>query len=211
MLAMATVDDRRTTGNSATGQKAPQSGPRRWRWTTEQFRELANAGFFRDRHVELINGKLIELVVNPPRDTGVYLALTVLQRVFRHGFVVRPQLSLDLGRRYQPLPDVAVAVGEGRDYATRHPTTAVLLVEVADSSLRYDRVVKAHRYARAGIPDYWIVNIVDRQLEVHRIPGPDPARPGRYRYADVTIVAADGQVIPIAQPGQPIVVADLLP
>ena len=207
---MATVDDRRTTGNSATRQKAQQSGPRRWRWTTEQFRELAKAGFFRDRHVELINGELIELVVNPPHDTGVYLALTVLQRVFSHGFVVRPQLSLDLGRRYQPIPDVAVAVGEGRDYATRHPTTAVLTkVEVADSSLRHDRVVKAHRYAGNDI-GYWIVNIVDRQLEVHRIPGPDPARPGRYCYSDVTFVAADGRVIPLAQQGQAIAVADLL-
>ena len=208
---MATVDDRRTNGTSATRKRARKAEPRRWRWTTEQYRNLANAGFFRDRHVELINGELIELVVNPPHDTGVFLALIVLQRLFIHGHVVRPQLSLDLGRRYQPIPDLAVVVGEGRDYANRHPTTAVLLVEVADSSLRHDRVVKAHRYALAGIADYWIVNLVDRQLEVYRNPGPDPDRPGRFCYADITIVPADGHIIPLARIDQQVSVADLLP
>jgi Uma2 family endonuclease len=208
---MASVEDRRTTGTSATAKRVRAAGPRRWRWTTEQFRVLANAGFFRDRHVELINGELIELVVNPPHDTGVYLTLNVLQRVFSHGYVVRPQLSLDLGRRYQPIPDVAVAVGEGRAYADRHPKTAVLLVEVADSSIRHDRLVKAHRYARAGIADYWIVNIVDRQLEVYRSPGPDPDRPGRHYYAEVSIVPADGHVTPLAKTDIQIAVADLLP
>jgi Uma2 family endonuclease len=206
---MPTVDDRTTNGKRATTRKARGSG--RWRWTTEQYRDLARAGFFRDRHVELINGELIELVVNPPHDTGVYLALNVLQRVFSQGHVVRPQLSLDLGRRYQPIPDVAVATGAARDFAARHPTTAVLLVEVADSSLRHDRLVKGHRYARAGIADYWIVNLVDRQLEVYRNPGPGPDRPGRFRYADVTIIGADGHVSPLARSDQIISVAELLP
>ena len=61
-------------------------------------------------------------------------------------------------------------------------------------------MLKAHLYARAGIADYWIVNLHDRQLEVHRSPGPDPARKGRFRYAEVTIVPADGQVAPLAAP-----------
>ena len=208
---MATVDDRRTNGISAARKRALTAGPRRLRWTNEQYRKLANAGYFCDRHVELINGELIELVVNPPHDTGVFLALIVLQRLFTRGHVVRPQLSLDLGRRYQPIPDLAVVVGEGRDYANRHPTTAVLLVEVADSSLTHDRGVKAHRYARAGIADYWIVNLVDRQLEVYRNPGPDPDRPGRFCYADITIVPADGHIIPLARIDQQVSVADLLP
>jgi Uma2 family endonuclease len=208
---MASVGDRCTAGTSATTRRVREPVPRRWRWTTEQFRDLANAGFFRDRHVELINGELIELVLNPPHDTGVYLTLNVLYHLFGHGYVVRPELSLDLGRRYQPIPDVAVVVGEGRDYATRHPTTAVLLAEVADSSLRHDRVVKAHRYARAAIADYLIVNLIDRQLEIHRNPVPDPDRPGRFHYADVTIVPADVQVTPLAKTDMQIAVADLLP
>src|SRR5205823_3839971 len=112
---------------------------------------------------------------------------------------------------YQPQPDVAVVVGDPRDYASKHPTTAVLLIEVSDSSLRQDRRVKAHRYTQVGIADYWIVNLVDRQLEIHRHPGPDPQRKGQYRYADLTIVPATGAATPLAAPGAVIAAADLLP
>jgi hypothetical protein len=158
-----------------------------------------------------MNGELYELTVNPPHDTGVYETFTTLWRGFGAGYAVRPRMALDLGRRYQPLPDVAVVVGAGRDYAAQHPKTAALLVEVADSSLRRDRTIKAHRYARAGIADYWTVNLVDRRLEVYRNPQPDPARPGRFRYVDVTIIPAAGHVSPLAKPQAQVAVADLLP
>jgi Uma2 family endonuclease len=208
---MATVDDSRTATTGDSRAERPRSEPRRWRWTSEQFRRLANTGFFRDRRVELINGEIIELVVSPPHDTAVHLALLAFQRVFREGFSVRPQMSFDLGRRYQPIPDLAVVIGDVRDYAIIHPKSAILILEVADSSLRQDRLIKSHRYAWAGIADYWIVNLVDRRLEVHRNPGPDPDRPGRFCYADVTIVPADGQMSPLAKTDQYIKVADLLP
>jgi Uma2 family endonuclease len=168
-------------------------------------------GFFGDRKVELINGDLYPLPVHPPHDTAVYLTFRVLEVVFGVGYFGRPQMTLDLGRRYQPLPDVLVVAGSPRDYAAKHPTTGVLLVEIADSSLRRDRTIKAHRYAHAGIADYWIVNLVDRQLEIYRNPQPDPARRGRFRYADVTIVSATGQAAPLAKPQAMIAVADLLP
>jgi Uma2 family endonuclease len=208
---MATVNDPQTMTSSPIRPTARKAGPRRWRWTAEQFHQLSNAGFFRDSHVELVNGDLYELTVNPPHDTGVYETLSTLQRVFGVGYAVRPQMALDLGRRYQPLPDIAVVVGAGRDYATQHPTTAVLLVEVSDSSLRHDRKIKAHRYAQAGIADYWILNLIDRQLEVYRKPEPDPSRPGRYHYADVTMIPVNGQVSPLAQLNARIAVANLLP
>jgi Uma2 family endonuclease len=208
---MATVDQPKTAKTTPLRRQRPNAGPRRWRWTAEQYRRLDEMGFFEDHHVELINGDIIELTTNPPHDTAVDLTCTVLRAAFGPGYVVREEKSLDLGRRYQPRPDAAVLAGHSRDFATRHPSTAVLLAEVAETSLRHDRVVKAHRYAFAGIADYWIVNIVDRQLEVYRQPGPDPDRPGRFRYADVTIVPADGQVAPLAKPDQLIAVADLLP
>ena len=102
-------------------------------------------------------------------------------------------------------------VGEGRDFAIRHPKTALLILEVADSSLRHDRSIKSHRYAWAGIAEYWIVNLVARQLEVYRNPGPDPDRPGRFRYSDLTVVPADGQIAPLASSDQFIKVAAVLP
>jgi Uma2 family endonuclease len=184
---------------------------RRWLWTAEQHHRLAELGFYGDRHVELIDGVLYELSTNPPHETAVCLTRIALIAIFVPGHTVRDQKTLDLGRRYQPLPDVAVVIGDPRDYAIKHPTTAVLLVEIADSTLRHDRVVKGHRYARAGIAEYWIVNLIDRQLEIYRRPEPDPARPGRYHYAGVTVVPSTGFASPLAKPQAQIAVADLLP
>ncbi|HKI18317.1 MAG TPA: Uma2 family endonuclease [Isosphaeraceae bacterium] len=204
---MVTIHDPQT----APARGTRLQGPRRWRWTAKQFYKLADRGCFGDHKVELIDGELYELTRNPPHDTAVCLTRLALAAAFGPGYAVRDQKTLDLGRRNQPEPDTAVVRGDPRDFTTKHPTTAVLLVEVADSSLRYDRMIKGHRYALAGIADYWIVNLVDRQLEVYRNPGPDPARPGRFRYRDVTIVAADGHASPLANPGQQVAVADLLP
>ncbi len=206
---MATVDRERRTGvRRATDRGA---GARRWRWNVDEYRRLDELGFFEDHKVELINGELYELTTNPPHDTSVSLTGTALEAAFGPGYVVREEKTLDLGRRYQPHPDAAVVVGQTRDYAVKHPTTAVLIAEVSESSLRHDRVVKAHRYAMAGIADYWIVNLAERQLEIHRKPEPDPDRSGRFRYAEVTIVPADGHASPLARPTARIAVADLLP
>jgi hypothetical protein len=73
-------------------------------------------------------------------------------------------------------------------------------LDVCKTSLRHDRVVKAHRYAAGGIADYWIVNLAERQLEILRKPDPDPSRAGRFRYARVTLVPADGLAAPLAKP-----------
>jgi len=206
---MATVEEPRTA--EAAPRSRGKGGPRRWRWTARQFHKLANRGYFGDHKVELVDGELYELAKNPPHDTAVCLTRLALAAAFGPGHAVRDQKTLNLGRRNQPEPDVAVVSGDPRDYATKHPTMAILLVEVADSSLLYDRVIKAHRYALAGITDYWIVNLVDRQLEVYRNPGPDPARPGRFRYADLTIVPADGHASPLGKQDQQVAVVDLLP
>jgi len=184
---------------------------RRWRWSALEYRRLDDLGFFQDRKVELVNGDLYELTTNPPHDTSVGLTGKALGAAFGGGYVIRKEKTLDLGRRSQPRPDVAVVEGQPRDYSAKHPTTAALLVEVADTSLRHDRVVKAHRYATAGIADYWIVNLAERQLEIHRKPEPDPDRPGRFHYAEVTIVPADGHAAPLAKPQARIGVADSLP
>jgi Uma2 family endonuclease len=77
--------------------------------------------------------------------------------------------------------------------------------------LRKDRTIKAHLYAQAGLPDYWIVNLGERQLEVHREPVADPGRRGRFRYANVTTVPESGRMAPLAAPGSSVAVADLLP
>ena len=186
--------------------------PRRFRWTTRQLFRLERLGFFRERRVELINGEIIELSPpKPPHCVSLELTDKEVQRAFGAGYYVRSQGALDLGRTYMPQPDLAVVPGNPRDYKDAHPTTALLVVEISDTSLRYDRVRKAHTYARARIADYWILNLVDRQLEIRRNPGRAPDRKGRWTYHDVTIIPADGQATPLAAPQARIAVADLLP
>ncbi len=205
---MATAHEPRSVGTK------PPTIRRRsglFRWTAEQVYKLSELGFFGDRHVELLDGVLYEMTINPPHAVAVELATQLFMGRFGDVHSIRVQLPLDLGRRSLPEPDLAMAVGSARDYTKAHPQTALLLVEISDSTLRKDRGLKAHLYAHAGIADYWILNLNDRQLEVHRNPGPDPSRKGRFRYAEVTIVLAEGHASPLVAPGMNIAVADLLP
>ena len=182
-----------------------------FRFTVKQFYELNDLGYFDDRKVELIRGLIFEMTINPGHASSSRLAYVLLQRIFGEGWDVRPGLPLDTGRRSLLEPDLAIVSGSIRDYINVHPKTAALVVEISEATLRKDRTIKAHLYAQAGLADYWIVNLVDRQLEVHRNPGADPSRRGRFRYADVTIVSVSGRIAPLAAPGSVVNVADLLP
>jgi Uma2 family endonuclease len=103
---------------------------------------------------------------------------------------------------------VAVVAGIPDDHLDAHPSTAALVIEVADSSLRLDRRFKAAIYARAGLPEYWIVNLVDPALEVHRDPR---SSDDDWRYHAVDLLRPPAQVSPLAAPAASIRVADLLP
>ena len=96
-------------------------------------------------------------------------------------------------------------------YADAHPSRAALVVEVAEGSYRVDREAKLGLYARAGIPEYWIVDLARGVLEVHREPGPAPEAPAAWRYRAVVTLEPPAMAMPLAAPGQPIAVADLLP
>jgi Uma2 family endonuclease len=208
---MTTTRDPRETEGQERARIKYGPGPRRLRWTADQYYRLGDLGFFRNRRVELIHGDIIAMSpVKPPHSMGLDLLGDALRAAFGPGCRVRIQQPIDIDRRTQPEPDAAVVFGRARDFVD-HPRNALLVVEVSDTSLSYDRKVKAHLYAQAGITDYWIVNLVNRQLEIHRQPGPDPARKGRFAYADVTIVPATETASPLAAPGAVIAVADLLP
>jgi Uma2 family endonuclease len=146
---------------------------------------------------------------NWPHASTVDRVGEALRRVLGIGFWVRMQFPLNLGTS-DPEPDVSVVVGQREDYSD-HPTTAVLIVEVSDSTLAYDRGRKASLYARAGIADYWIVNLVDNQLEVRRDPRPDATQHYGHGYANVTVLVPPAVVNPLALPNASLAVADLLP
>jgi Uma2 family endonuclease len=210
-LEMSTKHDPVSMESEDPARRIVGRGPRRLRWTAKQYYRLAELGLFRNRRVELLEGDIIETGAGkPPHSIGVDLLGDALRSAFGPGHRVRIQQPLDVGRRTQPEPDAAVVFGQARDFVD-HPRNALLIVEVSDTTLRFDRRVKAHLYAQAGMQDYWIVNLADRQLEVHRNPGPEPTRKGRYHYASVTIVSATESVSPLAVPHALVAVADLLP
>jgi Uma2 family endonuclease len=105
-----------------------------------------------------------------------------LQAAFGAGWEIRGQGPIALDEESEPEPDLAVVPGSFRDYEAAHPSRPVLVVEISETSLALDRVHKGSLYARAGLPDYWIVNLPEHALEVYRDPEPDPAAPFRWRY-----------------------------
>lgn len=167
---------------------------------------MAEAGILRSEdRVELIDGEI--LTMSPqrsPHAVAVRLVQEALRAAFGPGFDVRPQLPLTLGDTTEPEPDLAVVEGEPRDYRDAHPNTALLVVEVAESSLAFDRGVKSRLYADAGIPEYWIVDLAGGAVEVLRSPAG-----GEYRERQVLRPGAS--IAPEAHPDSPVAVSDLLP
>ena len=186
--------------------------PQVHQWTRDEYYKMAEAGLFEGKHVELIQGRVIEMSpVGSAHATGVSLVGDTLRRVTGEGFFTRWQMPLDLGVLSEPEPDIAMVTGTARDYATAHPKTAALIVEVSESSLDYDRTEKASLYAAAGIPEYWVLNLSGRQLEIRRDPAPDQTQLYGFGYQSVTILNAGDFVSPLAAPQASIAVADLLP
>ena len=183
------------------------------RWTRTEYHQLARVGILlEDEPVELVDGQLIVAErKTPPHSLVVGLTADALRAAFGGGWFVRQQGPIALDDHSEPESDVDVVPGGPRDYLADHPDRPVLVVEVADSSLLLDRHHKGSAYARAGLPDYWIVNLVDRQVEVYRRPGTDPAADFGWRYLDVRTLAAGATVTPLALPEARIAVAELLP
>lgn len=155
--------------------------------------------------IELLDGKLISMAPqHSSHATSYYLCLRYLERVFTEDYMVRPQLPFALGDDSMPEPDLAVVRGAPRDFAKEHPSEATLIVEVSDSSLRYDRDEKLAAYARAGIPEYWIINLGERCIEIHR-------QPEGESYATSETYSEAQSVAPEGRASIPTTVADLLP
>lgn len=182
------------------------------RWNRAEYDRLVELGVFEGEPIELIGG---QLVVAEPKGayhtSAVSTAEYALRAVLPPGWIVRTQAPVSLDDESEPEPDLAVVPGRPADYRQAHPACPVLAVEVAESSLAFDRHHKASLYARAGIQDYWILNLVDRVLEVYRDPGPDPSAPCGWRYRSVATLAPPAVVVPLAFTAAQVAVADLLP
>jgi len=181
---------------------AAPTGPRPVVWTCPEFHRLGDLGAFEGRRAMLIDGVILEEgPMNPPHAKTLGLVEEAVRAAFGTGWWLRHQSPLVLGRELDPEPDLAVVPGRPRDYAA-HPTTADLVVEVADSSLDFDTNEKRLLYAAAGIPEYWVVDVNGRQLLVYRDP-----RDGDY--APPQALNPNDAITPLAA-RTPVRVADLL-
>lgn len=184
------------------------AGPRPWRLTRGEYYRLGELGFFDGKRVELLNGEVIEMSpVGSPHTMSTSLVAQALGAAFGPGYYVRTRQPLRISGS-EPEPDVAVVAGGPRDYP-EHPATALLVVEVADTSLTLDLTGKAELYATAGIAEYWVIDLGARTLHVLR--DPHPIGVGGHRYFAVRVLAEADTVAPLAAPQSAIRVADLLP
>jgi len=160
----------------------------------------------RDR-VELLDGVIVaEPPMEPPHASGISYGLDALQRAIAGRALIRVQAPFIADPYSAPEPDLAVVPGQRGDYLDRHPTSALLVVEISDTSLQQDRLSKSRIYAGAGIPDYWIVNLRGDCVEVFR--QPDAAR---RIYAARAVAGRGDRLALVALPGAALAVDDLLP
>jgi Uma2 family endonuclease len=145
------------------------------RYTADSYFALVEQGLIDpDEKCELLDGIVVAM---PPQEplhaSGVRRVDRALRRALGPDVLVSSQLPLIAGASSVPEPDFAILPGQLEDYEKRHPTRALLVVEIADSSLAQDRLTKTRIYARAGIPDYWIVNLRHFVVEWYSDPDPD--------------------------------------
>ncbi len=182
------------------------------RWTRHEYEKMVEVGLFEGKRVELIEGQVIEMApMLSAHATAVALTAKTVEQAFGAGYFVRWQMPFAVGELSEPEPDLAVIVGDIRDYTDEHPTRAALIIEVADTSLRYDREDKASLYAKAGVADYWVLNLNARQFEVRRKPVKDQTKRYGFGYAETAVFRPTDSVSPLAKPQTTIAVAALLP
>jgi Uma2 family endonuclease len=184
-----------------------------WRIPRARYNRLVEAGAFdSDDRVELLDGLLVVREPQGSRHAALVGHIrSVLERAFGRGFHVREDKPFALDDFSEPEPDLIVLPGRHLDYLRAHPSTPVLVVEVAETSLAKDRQLKAGLYARARIADYWIVNLPNEVLEVYREPVRAPSRRHGWKYASVRLLKRNATVSPLAAPHARIRVAELLP
>lgn len=191
---------------TVTSQRKKPQQVQPYRWTRQEYEKMIEIGLFSpEARLELIEGEILEMASQTSYHAVAVLAVQEkLAEIFHTGYHIRTQMPLALSDDSEPEPDLAVVAGFSRDYWHEHPHTAILIVEIAYSSLDYDQERKRRLYARAYIPEYWILNLNERQLEVYREPQNGDYMTHRTR-TSVELVAT------LAYPEQQIAVADFLP
>ncbi|MCA1992952.1 MAG: Uma2 family endonuclease [Coleofasciculus sp. S288] len=178
-------------------------------WTVEEYHRMAEAGILQpDEKVELIAGQIIKKMSpqGSPHAAAIRRTDRVLSNRLGNQVLIQKQLPIQLNDRSEPEPDVAVVRVDPLDYADHHPTVSdvYLIIEVADTSLKFDCETKAKDYAQSGIADYWVLDVSNRQLHVFR----EPTENG---YQSEAILEEGASISPLQFPGCTIAVSEILP
>jgi Uma2 family endonuclease len=177
-------------------------------WTVDEYHRMAEAGIFADdERVELLEGKIIWMIAKgTAHRSSVGRTDYLLKNRLGNRAWVSIQDPVKLNERSEPEPDIAVVKVDPLDYADHHPTPSevYLIIEVADSSLKLDCETKGKAYSKAGITDYWVLDVIGRQLYVFREPTEDG-------YQSEVILAEDKTISPLQFPDVQIAVFEMLP
>jgi Uma2 family endonuclease len=181
-----------------------------WHVSREAYRQMAESGAFSGERVELLRGRIVNMApMGLPHDMSIMKGGRALRRAFPEvAYTIRAQQEFEAVHDTAFEPDLCVVNGPV-EAVTDFPDAALLIVEIAESSLAYDRQTKAPLYAESGVADYWIVNIPDKVVEVYRAPQRDAS--GVWGYAQMTPYKPGEPVAPLAKPDAPIDPTDLLP
>lgn len=186
--------------------------PKTRRWTRAEYEHLVDLGVFQPgERLELLDG---ELVVREPQGSrhaaAIRLVVETLRRALGDAWQIDSQFPFALDDNSEPEPDIAVVPRDVYHYRDAHPSRAVLIVEVSESSYRIDHSYKAGLYARAGIAEYWIVDLSHEALEVHRAPEGSGEAVHRWRYERVETLQRSATIAPLVAPTVTIPVVDLV-
>lgn len=180
------------------------------RFTVSEYLRLAEVGVIRpEERVELIDGQIVAMSPQGPVHSALVsrIVARLVELCPRDRYCVRPQCTLVLGEDEAPEPDIAVVASRCEDHERELPRSALLLVEVAETSLPFDRGRKADLYARGGVPEYWLVDVKGCLIEVRR----EPSTTG---YKTIRILQGEDRLLPLGLEGEavtPLRAADLLP
>ena len=177
-------------------------------WTVEEYHRMTEAGIFApDERVELLNGRIIWMIAKgTAHRSAVGRIDRLLQDCLKNRALICVQDPVKLNDRSEPEPDISVVKIHPLDYADHHPTPSevYLIIEVADSSLKLDCETKAQAYSLAGIKDYWVLDVVKRELHIFR----NPTENG---YESQVIIMESETVSPLEFPDLQIRLSDMLP
>ncbi len=178
------------------------------RFTVSEYHRMSELGILvPTERTELVNGQIIAMAAKGTLHTSaVLLTQDLLSDRLGKQVFVKSQDPIRLNDDSEPEPDILLAVRDPLAYSTHHPTAAevLLVIEIADSSLKYDLETKAPLYAKAGILEYWVLDVVERKLHVFQ-------QPTALEYQRQTILAETLEIAPLAFPDCAIAIRDLLP